>query len=327
MKLNNKAIQIQKVIVVITLALTSIKFIAYGITHSNTILTDALESIVNIITSVFALYSLYIASKPRDSNHPYGHGKIEFIAAGMEGMLIVASGVIIIAKSATNFFHPSPLDHILVGSLLIAGTGIVNLIIGRYMITKGKELNSVALEADGKHIYSDFLLSASVIIGAVILYFTKIEWLDSVIAILISLWIIFMGIKLVRQSLKGIMDEADDEILGELITTINKVRRDKWIDIHNMRMIQYGKTLHIDCHMTLPWYITLDEAHDEIDNLDKQINELHPGELEFFIHADPCIPTSCKICCLSECKERKEAFTHKIDWTLETLLINKKHGC
>lgn len=325
--MNNKAIQIQKVIVVITLVLTAIKFIAYGITHSNTILTDALESIVNIITSVFALYSLYIASKPRDSNHPYGHGKIEFIAAGMEGMLIVASGVIIIAKSATNFFHPSPLDHILVGSILIAGTGIVNLIIGRYMIIKGKELNSVALEADGKHIYSDFLLSASVIMGAIILYFTKIAWLDSVIAILISLWIIIMGIKLVRQSLKGIMDEADDEILGELITTINKVRRDKWIDIHNMRMIQYGKTLHIDCHMTLPWYITLDEAHDEIDNLDKQINELHPGELEFFIHADPCIPTSCKICCLTACKERKEAFTHKIDWTLETLLINKKHGC
>ena len=325
--MNNKAIQIQKVIVVITLALTAIKFIAYGITHSNTILTDALESIVNIITSVFALYSLYIASKPRDSNHPYGHGKIEFIAAGMEGMLIIASGVIIIAKSATNFFHPSTLDHILVGSILIAGTGIVNLIIGRYMITKGKELNSVALEADGKHIYSDFLLSASVIVGAIILYFTKIAWLDSVIAITISLWIIFMGIKLVRQSLKGIMDEADDEILGELITTINKVRKDKWIDIHNMRMIQYGKTLHIDCHMTLPWYISLDEAHDEIDNLDKRINELHPGELEFFIHADPCIPSSCKICCLKDCKERKENFSHKIDWTLETLLINKKHGC
>lgn len=324
--MNNKAIQIQKYIVAITLVLTALKFVAYGITHSNTILTDALESIVNIITSVFALYTLYIASKPRDSDHPYGHGKIEFIAAGMEGMLILASGIIIIAKSLTNFFHPAPIDHIWIGSLIISATGIVNLIIGRYMIKKGRELKSIALEADGKHIYSDFVLSLSVIIGASILYFTKILWLDSVIAIIISCWIIFMGVRLIRQSLKGIMDEADDQLLGELISTINKIRKEKWIDIHNMRMIQYGKTLHIDCHITLPWYISLDEAHAEIDALDKQINEIHPGELEFFIHADPCIPTSCKICTLKDCKERQEAFTHKIDWTLETLLINKKHG-
>jgi cation diffusion facilitator family transporter len=261
--MNNKAIRIQKVIVVITLVLTTAKFVAYGITHSNTILTDALESIVNIITSVFALYSIYIASKPRDNNHPYGHGKIEFIAAGMEGMLIAVSGIIIITKSITNFFHPATIDHIWVGSIVIAATGIVNLIIGRYMIKKGKELNSIALEADGKHIYSDFMLSVSVIIGAAILYLTKLVWLDSVIAIFISIWIIFMGARLIRQSLKGVMDEADDEILGELISTINKIRKDKWIDIHNMRMIQYGKTLHIDCHMTLPWYISLDEAHEE----------------------------------------------------------------
>lgn len=302
------------------------KFVAYGITHSNTILTDALESIVNIITSVFALYSLFIASKPRDSDHPYGHGKIEFIAAGMEGMLIVASGVIIIAKSITNFFHPSPIDHIWIGTIIIAFTGLINLVIGRYMVNKGKELNSITLVADGKHIYSDFFLSLSVLVGAVILHFTSVIWLDSVIAIIISLWIVFMGSRLIRQSLKGIMDEADDELLGELIQTINKIRKDRWIDIHNMRMIQYGKTLHIDCHMTLPWYISLDDAHSEIDQLDKQINELHPGELEFFIHSDPCIPSSCKICCIKDCKERKEAFSHKVDWTLETLLINKKHG-
>jgi cation diffusion facilitator family transporter len=324
--MNSKAIKIQKYIVAVTLLLTAAKFVAYGITHSNTILTDALESIVNIISSIFALYSLVIASKPRDADHPYGHGKVEFIAAGMEGVLIASSGLIIIAKSATNFFHPTTIDHMWVGSIIIACTGIINLLIGRYMIAKGKELKSIALEADGKHIYSDFYLSGSVIIGAVILHFTNYVWLDSVIAIAISLWIIFIGYQLIRKSLKGIMDEADDDLLAELITTINKVRQDKWIDIHNMRMIQYGPVLHVDCHMTLPWYLTLEEAHHEIDTLDKSINQLHPGELEFFIHADPCIPTSCKICTISDCKVRKEAFTKKVDWTLETLLINQKHG-
>jgi cation diffusion facilitator family transporter len=324
--MNSKAIKIQKYIVAVTLLLTAAKFVAYGITHSNTILTDALESIVNIISSIFALYSLVIASKPRDADHPYGHGKVEFIAAGMEGVLIASSGLIIIAKSATNFFHPTTIDHMWVGSIIIACTGIINLLIGRYMIAKGKELKSIALEADGKHIYSDFYLSGSVIIGAVILHFTNYVWLDSVIAIAISLWIIFIGYQLIRKSLKGIMDEADDDLLAELITTINKVRQDKWIDIHNMRMIQYGPVLHVDCHMTLPWYLTLEEAHHEIDTLDKSINQLHPGELEFFIHADPCIPTSCKICTISDCKVRKEAFTKKVEWTLETLLINQKHG-
>jgi cation diffusion facilitator family transporter len=324
--MNSKAIKIQKYIVAVTLLLTAAKFVAYGITHSNTILTDALESIVNIISSIFALYSLVIASKPRDADHPYGHGKVEFIAAGMEGVLIASSGFIIITKSATNFFHPTTIDHMWVGSIIIVCTGIINLLIGRYMIAKGKELKSIALEADGKHIYSDFYLSGSVIIGAVILHFTNYVWLDSVIAIAISLWIIFIGYQLIRKSLKGIMDEADDDLLAELITTINKVRQDKWIDIHNMRMIQYGPVLHVDCHMTLPWYLTLEEAHHEIDTLDKSINQLHPGELEFFIHADPCIPTSCKICTISDCKVRKEAFTKKVDWTLETLLINQKHG-
>jgi cation diffusion facilitator family transporter len=324
--MNSKAIKIQKYIVAVTLLLTAAKFVAYGITHSNTILTDALESIVNIISSIFALYSLVIASKPRDADHPYGHGKVEFIAAGMEGVLIASSGFIIITKSATNFFHPTTIDHMWIGSIIIACTGIINLLIGRYMIAKGKELNSIALEADGKHIYSDFYLSGSVIVGAVILHFTNYVWLDSVIAIVISLWIIFIGYQLIRKSLKGIMDEADDDLLAELIATINKVRQDKWIDIHNMRMIQYGPVLHVDCHMTLPWYLTLEEAHHEIDTLDKSINQLHPGELEFFIHADPCIPTSCKICTISDCKVRKEAFTKKVEWTLETLLINQKHG-
>ncbi len=324
--MNSKAIKIQKYIVAVTLLLTAAKFVAYGITHSNTILTDALESIVNIISSIFALYSLVIASKPRDADHPYGHGKVEFIAAGMEGVLIASSGFIIIAKSATNFFHPTTIDHMWIGSIIIAFTGIINLLIGRYMIAKGKELKSIALEADGKHIYSDFYLSGSVIVGAVILHFTNYVWLDSVIAIAISIWIIFIGYQLIRKSLKGIMDEADDDLLAELIATINKVRQDKWIDIHNMRMIQYGPVLHVDCHMTLPWYLTLEEAHHEIDTLDKSINQLHPGELEFFIHADPCIPTSCKICTISDCKVRKEAFTKKVDWTLETLLINQKHG-
>lgn len=324
--MNHKAIRIQVSIVIITLILTGIKFAAYGITHSNTILTDALESIVNIITSAFALYSIYVASKPRDLDHPYGHGKIEFIAAGMEGLLIVASGIIIIVKSITNFFHPATLDHIWLGSILIGFTGFVNLLIGRYMVQKGKELNSMALIADGKHIYSDFLLSAGVIIGVLVLHFTKLVWLDSVIAILISIWIIVMGIKLTRQSVKGIMDEADSDLLNEVIETINKVRKDKWIDIHNVRIIQYGKILHVDCHMTLPWYYSLEEAHTEIDTLDKMLNELHPGELEFFIHADPCIPSSCKVCMISDCNVRKEPFQARIEWTMDNLLINKKHG-
>ena len=129
-----------------------------------------------------------------------------------------------------------------------------------------------------------------------------------------------------RKSVAGIMDEADEIIIKEIIGHLSAHRKAEWMDIHNLRIIQYGNKLHIDCHATLPWYFTLEQAHNEIDEIAALINEKHAAQVEFFIHGDPCIKESCKICLLTNCPVRQQAFERKIDWNLENVVRNKKHG-
>ncbi|WP_448634815.1 cation diffusion facilitator family transporter [Pedobacter panaciterrae] len=136
------------------------KFVAYFITQSNAILTDALESIVNVLASSFAFYSIYLATIPKDKNHPYGHGKVEFFSAFLEGTLITIAGLIIIFKSTYDLIYPKPIHQLFEGAIIIGATGIVNLIIGFYLINTGKKHNSITLEADGKHLLTDAITSA-----------------------------------------------------------------------------------------------------------------------------------------------------------------------
>ena len=321
-----KIIRLQFFAVAAGLVLLTAKFAAYLLTHSNTIFTDALESIINVVAGVFALYSLYLAAQPRDANHPYGHGKVEFISAGFEGILIVLAGLMIIGKSVFSFFHPHELENLDVGVAIITVSGIINYFIGFFLERWGEKHDSLTMIADGKHLKSDAYSSFAIIAGILLIIFTNWNFLDNVVAIAIGTLIIYTGTKLVRKSVAGIMDEADLTILESVVKLLNANRKDKWIDVHNLRVIQYGNKLHIDCHTTLPWYFTLEEAHAEVDEIAKVINEKHSSQLEFFIHEDPCVQDSCKICLLKECKVRKENFERKMEWTLDNVLLDKKHG-
>ena len=324
---NDKSIiRIQLFAVVAGMALLLAKFGAYFLTHSNTILTDALESIINVVAGGFALYSLYLSSKPKDSDHPYGHGKVEFISTGFEGSLIALAGGVIIVKSVVAFFHPRELEHLSIGLMIVVASGIINYLIGVVLEKAGEKSQSIILKADGQHLKSDAYSSLGVLIGLVIIIFTGWSAVDNIVAIVFGIIIIYTGVKLVRKSVGGIMDEADEGIILSIIKHLNENRKTQWIDIHNLRIIQYGNKLHIDCHVTLPWYYTLEQAHNEIDEIAALINQKHSVQVEFFIHGDPCIPSSCKICMLSDCKVRKENFKEKIEWNLENVLRNKKHG-
>lgn len=321
-----KILGLQFFAVALGLVLLTAKFAAYLLTHSNTIFTDALESIINVIAGAFALYSLYLAAQPRDANHPYGHGKVEFISAGFEGILIVLAGVMIIGKSVFSFFHPHELENLDIGVAIVIASGIINYFIGFFLERWGKKHDSLTMIADGKHLKSDAYSSFAIIAGILLIIFTKWNFMDNVVAIVIGTLIIYTGTKIVRKSIAGIMDEADVTILESVVKLLNAHRKDKWIDVHNLRVIQYGNKLHIDCHVTLPWYFTLEEAHTEVDEIAKVINEKHSSQLEFFIHEDPCVLESCKICLLADCKVRKENFTGKVEWELGNVLRNKKHG-
>ncbi len=318
-------LRLQKIITVVAILLFIIKIAAWHITQSLAILTDALESIVNIVAGIIGIYSLYLSSKPRDQEHPYGHGKIEFISAAIEGTLITVAGVFIIYKSFKNFAHPVQISKLDFGIILLGATAVVNYVIGMMCITTGKKNNSLQLIAGGKHLKSDTYSTIGIFAGLLLLYFTKWLWIDSAIACLIALIIIYTGYKIVRTSIAGIMDEADRKLLDNLVILLNNNRRENWIDIHNLRIIKYGSTLHCDCHLTVPWYLNVNEAHIEIEALAALIRNEFGEAVELFVHSDGCKEFSCPICSKQNCMVRQHEFEKKIEWTIENISKDKRH--
>ena len=302
-----------------------VKISAYYFTHSLAILTDALESIVNVLAGFIGLYSLYIAAKPRDFEHPYGHGKAEFVSAAVEGGLIVAAGIMIIYETISNLIKHSNLESLDTGLILIALTGLVNYIAGSVCIKMGKKNNSLALIASGKHLHIDTYSTLAIIVGLGLMLLTKLYWLDKAIALFMGFFIIYNGYKIIRSSLAGIMDEADIELLNRFIGELNNNRQQNWVDLHNLRVIKYGSLLHIDCHFTVPWYLNVHQAHHEIDALAAIIKDKFGDAIELFVHTDGCLPFSCSICTKTDCAVRELPLKKRLDWTLENTISNKKH--
>lgn len=303
----------------------AIKFTAYFLTKSVAILTDAFESIVNVTAGFIGWYSLYIAGKPRDAGHPYGHGKAEFISAAIEGTLIIVAGIFIIIEAVLHLLHPTSVKALDWGILLVAVSGLFNYIAGRIAVSTGKRNHSLAIAASGRHLISDAYSTLGLVLGLVILYYSGKWWVDSTVALLFAGIIIFTGYKIVRKSIGGIMDEADTEILNQLITVLNTHRSPNWIDLHNLRVIQYGSHLHIDCHLTLPWYFTVAEAHKEIEDVTGLIKGHFGDALEVFVHNDPCLTFSCPLCAKADCPVRQHPFQQRIEWNVQNVFEDKKH--
>lgn len=311
---------------VTSILLLILKFYSYYITQSNAILTDALESIVNVVASGFAFYSIHLSSMPRDQNHPYGHGKIEFFSAGIEGVLIILAGVFIIYQSVYSFLFPPVLKDLPYGMALVGFSGIVNGALGYMLYTKGKSLDSITLEADGRHILTDAISSFVLIFGVGIIYYTGFDFLDGVFSILFALYIIFNGYGLVRKSVAGLMDERNPTSLNTVVKVLNKYRKNNWIDVHNMRVQQYGADKHIDLHLTLPYYFELKEVHDEVEQVEEVLEKNISGSVEVFVHADPCLPEKCcHYCQIQNCAVRQHAKTKRISWNVSNVSKNQKH--
>ena len=325
MKTQAQNLRVQKWVAAISVLLLVIKFIAYYLTHSVSILTDALESIVNVAAGFIGLYSLYVAAIPRDKNHPYGHGKAEFLSAAIEGTLISSAGAIIIYKAIKSFIVPVELQKLDYGIYLVAATAAINFIVGLITEKKGKQSDSLALIASGKHLKSDSYSTLGIIGGLILIYFTHYKWIDPAVAIIFGIIIIYTGYKILRKSIAGIMDEADIELLNRIVELLNKNRRENWVDLHNLRVIKYGAILHIDCHLTVPWYLNVSEAHEEVYTLSSLVRMEFGESVELFVHVDSCVPDSCKICKKQNCNVRKHNFEKRIDWTLENVLQDKKH--
>lgn len=316
----------QRNVAIVGIVLFIVKLLAWHFTNSDAVFSDAMESIVNIIAAFMGLYSLYLAAKPKDVEHPYGHGKVEFVTSGVEGALIIFAGVIIIIQSVSSLLAgniPKQLDW---GIWMVAATAVINYLMGHISYEKGLKENSLVLQSSGKHLKSDTFTTLGVVISLVLVQLTQAYWIDALVALLFGGYIMITGYKIIRKSLSGIMDEADLNMLHNLAEFLENNRQPDWIDIHNMRIQQHGSGLHIDAHLTLPWYYELRKAHNEMEDLYRLIGENNNRPIEFNFHLDDCKSYSCEICELQECPVRQNSFKKRIKWTEKTIAQENKHS-
>lgn len=297
-----------------SILVTLLKLGAFLVTDSNAILSDLLESLINLAASIFAMYSLIYSARPRDHKHPFGHGKIEFLAATIEGSLIFTVGIIIIGKGIYNIVHPQGMSHIDQGIGLIALGAGANFGMGRFLLHKSKQLNSVVLAADSRRLLSDCYSSVALVLGLVAIFFTGLGWLDSAMAIGAGFLIIRTGYKLVKQSVKGLLDAADNHLLEDVVRVLRDSGRPAWIDIKNMRVSDHRMYLYVDCEITMPWYWNLQEVNDMANEADVTVNEHFKERVELFVQAEPCKPKHCPICRIENCPVRQFPYNPDKDW-------------
>ena len=292
--------RVQRRIIACSVLLMGGKFLAFALTNSVGILTDAMESIVNVIAGFISLYSLYRAAKPKDKNHPFGHGKIELISASVEGLLIAVAGGIIIFEGVRRLFEPAAIEKLDIGIVLVAAAGAVNYLLGRYSIRTGRRYDSIALVAGGRHLQSDTYSSIGLVAGLLLLYVTRIGWIDSALALIFGGIIVWTGFSILRKTVANLTDEADREYLEKMRTTIAENPHPDWIDIHNLKMIQYGSYFYIDCDLTLPWYYNIRQGHAACTELRETIRKGFSDRVLLSIHTDSCDEKHCSHCAVGD---------------------------
>ncbi len=281
--------KIQWIVLGVGLILFMVKIFAFILTNSVSVLSDALESIVNIITAFMTLLALKYAIKPRDDNHPYGHGKIELLAASVEGILIGVAGIMIINEAILRLNHPTYLQDIGIGMVMMGLTVAVNYLLGRFAINKGKQYNSISLISEGKHLQSDAYSTFALIAGLSLYIITGYKWLDSVLAIIFGIFILYTGFQVLKDTVTGLMDEADPEALRRIVKVIKQNRRPAWVNIHKLTLLRFGQVYHVDMHLTLPWDFTVEQAHQEALFLKSIIREEFAEEdVDISIQSEPC---------------------------------------
>jgi cation diffusion facilitator family transporter len=293
------------------------KYQAYRMTGSTAILSDALESIVNVVTAVFALGSIAFAAQPADRNHPYGHGKIEFFSAAFEGGLIAFAAVLIIYEVVRAFLYGVNVRALDTGLVVVLGAGFANLALGWYLVRVGRASRSLVLIADGQHVLADFWTSVGIVVGLLLVRFTGLWWLDPVIAALVALNLMWTGFRLVRHAAGGLLDEEDTPLLSRLLAVLGNRMGQGVIRVHHLRAIRAGRFHHVDAHLVVPEFWSVDRAHELAESLaERVIGELGvEGELVF--HTDPCHRAYCAMCDLDDCVVRREPFRGRPALTLE----------
>jgi cation diffusion facilitator family transporter len=258
-----------------------------------------------------------VASWPADRNHPYGHGKVEFMTAAFEGGLIAFAALLIIYEAIGVLIRGAVVESLDVGIGLTFAAGVANYVLGWFLIHTGERNSSAALIADGKHVQADFWTSVGVVAGLGLVIATGLTWLDPVIAILVGINLAFTGWRLVRESAGALLDEEDPALLRELVAAINANRIPGVIRLHYLRAIRSGNFRHVDAHLVVPEFWPVERAHDLADELEARVASSVKGEAEIAFHLDPCKRSFCRECDLPDCPIRVAPFVAHSDIPFE----------
>ena len=292
---------------------------AYKMTGSAAILSDALESTVNVLASLVALAVIRVAARPADHDHPYGHGKAEFFSSAFEGGMIFFAALMIIVQSVRALISGEPAHQLEDGMIIVAVAAILNLVLGLYLKNIGTKYQSDALKASGAHVLSDVWTTAGVIVGLGLVLVTKLSWLDPAIAIFVGLQLAYSGFKIVRESTGGLMDEQDTAVIHDLAQSLEKNRTAGIINIHKLRVIRSGRFHHVDAHLVVPEYWDVAHVHDVTEAFEEGVVRDYEFDGELAFHLDPCKKSYCSSCEVPVCPIRERPFVEREAFTLKSL--------
>ena len=301
----------------VSVVLLAAKYQAYRLTGSTAILSDALESIVNVVAAVFAIGALIFAGRPADRNHPYGHGKMEFLSAAFEGGLIAFAALVILYEVVQSLIHGVELRSLDLGLAIVLGAGLVNLALGYYLIRAGRRYDSLTLTADGRHVLADFYTSAGIVVGLLLVRITGLTVLDPVVAAVVALNLMWTGVRLIRQAAAGLLDEEDPALLDRLLNVLQPHLSQGVIRVHHLRAISAGRFHHVDAHLVVPEFWSVERSHELAEDLGERVMKELSVEGEMTLHTDPCHRVYCRMCDLEDCAIRRDVFTGRPPLTLD----------
>jgi len=286
---SNESRQLQlamRVSLVVGFLMLGAKALAYGMTGSAAILADAAESVVHVVAVSFAAYSLWLSQKPPDPSHLYGHDKIAFFSAGFEGAMIVLAAVYILNESIHRLIAGPKLENLGSGALLVLAAGLINGTLGGYLVWIGKKHGSLILEADGRHVLTDCLTSLGVLVGLGLTMLTSWLRFDPVVAILVALNILWMGSRLIRQSIGGLMDEVDPKTQAQIRRLLIEMTSQAGVGFHGLRLRNAGNTTWVEFHLLFPKDTSLESAHSLATKIEERIQQDSTMRTEVISHLE-----------------------------------------
>jgi cation diffusion facilitator family transporter len=290
---------------------------AYILTDSTAVFADAMESTINIVSGGMLVFALSIAARPPDPSHPYGHGKVEFVSAGIEGAAIFFAALVILVQGIRELFEGPDLQRLDLGLALLGASAIANACLGLHLTRVGRRTRSDAIIADGRHVLADVWTSVGVIGGLIVVALTGWMWADPLIAIVVAINVALEGYRLLFGSLGGLMDEADESLIESTTSLLEQARQASWIDLHGLRSWRSGARRHIDLHLTVPRYFDVEQVHAIHDQVEAALFEGDEHGGDVVVHFDPCDESECQQCAMTECPIRSHPLVQSQAFTVD----------